>query len=582
MTPAVTMPELSEQLHIALQAAKLFKAQKNIDMYARITSHMSRAANLHMASQYEPGAAKAALQHIERINNILAFTQTGGHAKVESMLNPKQAQKVIEDAAKRPSMLSERTFDDLDILPALKKAIKATYPFSTMTKTQNECIPHVLKGEDIFVQASTGTGKTLAFLIPALHIVLSQPSYKDRNFDIVILHHTQVLAKQTLEHVENIAAELEKQNITILVGKAIGGENTNVRDIATRGANVLLATPNRLIQYLKDPTFAIRFSKTKIFVMDEGDQLIDGGFRFSTLDIARMLPKAHQTLMFSATLNNDSVKVLKQLLKEPYQHLVIESPLLTVHTYACVKPDRVFAALLNAIDQEIARDPQHRIVVFFPSKNFADLAYELLKLSRAAYAPNVMVMHGGVSDSQRKHNMDSYRRSGGKTVLASDMLARGVDYPDITLVIQVGASREVLDYMQRTGRTGRAGKPGIALSLLCDDESGFLAKIIVELQKKDKVIEDVTKKIDVACPAIDRIRILIAQDERLQTMVKKAWKSTSGAYKSYGVFKKSDDALYDGMNARFGTAALGLPASKIPNRVEMAESMMKKNKFHRR
>ena len=607
-----------ERLAAALDAASLavkqLKQQKHFELSERIMSHMSSAARLHRAAKYDSGPAgllRGSAQHLGEIDKLLALSQrlslsrvnrsTGKNAntmpivQVVSVNNvasnqTKNAAKTIENAAALPNTLAPHDFDDLSgVRKEIKDVIRKVYKFKSMTQTQYECIPIVLEGCDAFIKASTGTGKTLAFLIPIIEMIMRTQTVAARDFDLVILFPTQTLAIQAFTLALPILTPLG-----LTIGKAIGGDATKSHHLVSVGANVLFATPLRLIQFLEDPLFKAKFSRgVKFFVLDEGDVMISGSFLPAVRTIAASMPTKHQTVLISATMDEKTLQTAATLFLPGFKHVEVITPIKTKHEFAKVLPEKVFAALLTAIDDERSSNlKDHRVVVFFPSKRLVDLAYELLKIyfgikGLSSYMSNVLVIHGDVSESQRESRLWVYKKKkpgvnigddpvdiydpNGKIVLASDMLARGIDYPDVTLVVQFGASSTAQDYMQRTGRTGRAEKDGAALSILGDDKEGngeFFKKVSVELSNIGKTFTDVSARVGRDSSVVDGVVKVIKDDPRLQKLVLRAWNSTSGSYKAYRIFK-TDDELFDAMKARFG--ALGVPENMMPNRADMAE-----------
>ncbi|GAX86331.1 hypothetical protein CEUSTIGMA_g13743.t1 [Chlamydomonas eustigma] len=369
------------------------------------------------------------------------------------------------------STLSTVPFDSLDVLKETKRAIKEVFGYTLMSKAQAECIPVALQGHDCFVKARTGNGKTLGFLIPAFErLTVGQVS-------VVVIVHTHSLEDQTLEQ----ATKLLKFRSDIRVG--------TTKQSASRlcGCEVIIATPGTLKKYLNDTAFALRFSSAQVVVLDEADQLLSS-FSGDIKTILSACPNRSQTLLFSATLQETTQKMLSSILQPDYK-LVDTVPdgegasnVQVKQQVLLVPPEMLFQSLFDVI-MKAKSCKSSKVMVFLPTVRLVQTLFELFK---TLGLEDVYEMHSKVSDGHRRVVVEAFSSLGrGQVMMASDMSARGVDYPDVTHVLQIGPVNQtegkLSDYHHRIGRTGRGGKPGTAITILGTDEIKYLAAIEKEI-----------------------------------------------------------------------------------------------------
>mmetsp|Transcript_32234 Transcript_32234/g.46506 ORF Transcript_32234/g.46506 Transcript_32234/m.46506 type:complete len:725 (+) Transcript_32234:137-2311(+) len=401
-----------------------------------------------------------------------------------------------------PSHLTSQTFDSLPISENTKKALTLVLQYRFLTRVQNESVLEILRGHDVLVKAKTGTGKTLGFLVPAIDVLIQERSRaakearalerEDRTGPfllprILILSPTRELAQQIAAEAKQLCT-FHKMGVVLLVGGT--NMNSDVRALnrmPAEGSNdIIVATPGRMLAHLKEtPGFANQCTAVKVFIMDEADRLLDMGFKrdidqITTFLNQRKSPGKRQTLLFSATISEDIKKIAKTTLQPGYQFIDTVGDDAEDQTHAHVPQQYMVVPLgqqlrgmVYAIEEHIrqAREAKtgYKIIVFFPTARQTGYYASLLSSSGL----NVLEIHSRKSQGQRTRASDEFRAGKNLILLSSDVSARGMDYPDVTFVLQMGmTSRD--QYIHRLGRTARAGKSGSGLLMLAPFESSAM------------------------------------------------------------------------------------------------------------
>ena len=379
-----------------------------------------------------------------------------------------------------PNMISSGVaFSSLtNVSAATQRAIREVLGYQYMTPVQAQTLPVCLSGGDVIAKAKTGTGKTMGFLLPSIERVVAAGHAPGRAIHVLVMSPTRELAMQ-------IAKECEKL-VTfqggISVQSVIGGTNmrSEQKRMAQRPPTVLVATPGRLQDHLNNtPNCAQMLSGIHTLVFDECDQLVDQGFWPAISKILNFLPSpaARQTLLFSATMGKRVIDAGKQTMRPGFQ--VVDTVGEEVSTAdavaqsAMVVPlDFLNAALVAAV-QRARSVPSHKIIVFFTTARQTQWAAELF----AAMGMPVHEIHSRKSQTARERVSKQFKNETNTVMFSSDVSARGMDYPDVTQVIQVGAPMSKEQYIHRLGRTARAGKSGEGMLLLTPHEDSFLRTI---------------------------------------------------------------------------------------------------------
>ena len=359
------------------------------------------------------------------------------------------------------------TFQTLGLSKGLLDAL-ASKNYTTATPIQRDAIPLVLQGRDLLGIAQTGTGKTAAFMLPAIDrlAVSSRGRPAPGSARMLVLAPTRELAAQIAE-----AARAYAANSRLSVGVIYGGVPPvkSVREVA-RGLDVLVATPGRLLDLVDRR--ALDLSHLEILVLDEADQMLDLGFIHALKAIVRLIPAKRQTLFFSATMPKSIRQLADAYLRHPAQ--VAVAPVAT--TVERVEQSVTFVnqaekqALLTSFFQST---PIGRALVFSRTKHGADKIVRFL----AAADIKANAIHGNKSQAQRERALDLFRSAEVPILVATDIAARGIDIPGVSHVLNFDLPNVPEQYVHRIGRTARAGAEGIAIAFCADDERAYLRDI---------------------------------------------------------------------------------------------------------
>ncbi|VFQ73203.1 unnamed protein product [Cuscuta campestris] len=379
------------------------------------------------------------------------------------------------------SYLSETRFDQFPLSPLSLKGIKDA-GYEKMTLVQEATLPIILKGKDVLAKAKTGTGKTVAFLLPSIEIVLkSNPSTRDQKLSpilVLVVCPTRELASQAAAE----ANSLLKYHPTIGVQVVIGGTRLALeqKKMLANPCQILVATPGRLKDHIENTSgFATRLMGVKVLVLDEADHLLDMGFRKDIERIIAALPKNRQTLLFSATVPQEVRHISHIALKRDHEFVnTVQEGSEETHAqvqqmYLVAPLDKHFSFLYSMLKDHISDDPNYKVLVFCTTAMVTRLVAQLL----GELNLNVREIHSRKPQSYRTRVSDEFRKSKGLILVTSDVSARGVDYPDVTLVIQIGLPSDRQQYIHRLGRTGRKGKEGQGVLMLAPWEEFFLSTV---------------------------------------------------------------------------------------------------------
>ncbi|TVU35904.1 hypothetical protein EJB05_17811, partial [Eragrostis curvula] len=371
--------------------------------------------------------------------------------------------------------LTETRFDQCAISPLSLKGIKDA-GYERMTRVQEATLPVILQGKDVLAKAKTGTGKTVAFLLPAIEVLSTLP--RSSSINLLVMLPTRELANQVAVE----ARKLLKYHSSLGVQVVIGGTRLpqEQRSMRSNPCQILVATPGRLKDHLENtPGFSTRIKGVKVLVLDEADRLLDMGFRRDIEKIISFIPKERQTLLFSATVPGEVRQISHVAMKK--DHVFIntvqegdeETHAQVNQTYMISPLDQHFSILYNVLRKHVTEDAEYKVIVFCTTAMVTKLVAEILSHLKL----NVREIHSRKSQSARTKVSDEFRKSKGLILVSSDVSARGVDYPDVTLVIQIGLPADRQQYIHRLGRTGRKGKEGQGLLLLAPWETQFLSSV---------------------------------------------------------------------------------------------------------
>ncbi|MBS1635248.1 MAG: DEAD/DEAH box helicase [Bacteroidetes bacterium] len=371
------------------------------------------------------------------------------------------------------------TFYDLKISKPLLAALDKM-GYTEPTPIQQQAIPHILEGRDIFGCAQTGTGKTAAFSLPILQTLAARQQHPSgRAIRSLILAPTRELALQISENINAYSAHLPISFTTIFGGVS---QHNQVKDLR-RGVDILIATPGRLLDLMEQGF--IKLNHVEFFVLDEADRMLDMGFINDIKRVISKLPAKKQTLFFSATAAPDIMKLANSLLKDPIHISVTPvsstSELITQKVYFVAKENK--RALLKFILKDSKID---HVLVFTRTKRGADrVAKDLNRDGIKAEA-----IHGDKSQGARERALKGFKNKSIRVLVATDIASRGIDVDKLSHVINYEIPEQAETYVHRIGRTGRAGSSGVAISLCMQDEAPYLKDIQKLIKQTIPVVTD--------------------------------------------------------------------------------------------
>lgn len=368
-------------------------------------------------------------------------------------------------------------FSELNLEECVLQALDAMN-FSECTPVQEHTIPVILEGRDLIGVAQTGTGKTAAYLLPVLN-QLSKGGYPVDAINCIIMAPTRELAQQIDQQMEGFSYFMPASSVAVYGGND-GVRFEQEKKGLTLGTDVVIATPGRLISHLS--LGYVDLSKVSFFILDEADRMLDMGFADDIMQIVKYLPKERQTIMFSATMPNKIQQLAKTILTDPVEvKLAVSKPAdkIIQAAYICYEAQKlgIIKSLFNAQKPE-------RVIIFASSKlKVKEVAKALKHLNL-----NVGEMHSDLEQCQREAIMHEFRNGRINMLVATDIVARGIDIDDIRLVINYDVPHDSEDYVHRIGRTARANNDGCAITFVSETEQtrfkqieDFLGKSIYKI-----------------------------------------------------------------------------------------------------
>ena len=358
-------------------------------------------------------------------------------------------------------------FEDLDLNDGVLDALY-DMRFEDCTPIQEKCIPEILAGRDVLGVAQTGTGKTAAYLLPILS-KLADGGYADDKINCVIMSPTRELAQQIDQAMQGFAYYLDGVSSVAVYGGNDGNRYDQELKSLQLGADVVIATPGRFISHISLGN--VDLSQVSFFVLDEADRMLDMGFSEDIMTIAKKLPKTCQTVMFSATMPKKIEDLAKTLLHNPVEvKLAVSKPAEKIHqmAYICHETQK-----LGIIKDIFKNADLKRVIIFCGSK---------MKVKQVAGALQRMKikcgeMHSDLEQSERDDMMFKFKSGQYDVIVATDILARGIDIDDISMVINYDVPHDAEDYVHRIGRTARAERDGQAVTLVSDDDMVYFRQI---------------------------------------------------------------------------------------------------------
>ena len=372
------------------------------------------------------------------------------------------------------------SFNDFGLAEPILRALREE-KYETPTPIQAQTIPLASQGRDVIGIAQTGTGKTAAFALPILnHLLNKQQRPERKSVRVLVLSPTRELSGQIADsfraygrHIRPLAIEL-----------AIGGVpiNRQIRGVA-RGLEVLVSTPGRLLDLVQQR--ALRLDQVEVLVLDEADRMLDMGFIHDIKRIVAMMPRERQTLFFSATMPQEITRLADQMLRNPAR-VAVTPQATTVERIAqrVILTEKTSKQALLA--ELLKSEPVERVLVFTRTKHGADKVVR--GLQKAGFTAEAI--HGNKSQGQRERVLSAFRNGKLRTLIATDIAARGIDVDGVSHVFNYDLPNIPESYVHRIGRTARAGADGVAISF-CDYEEGAY-------------LRDIERLIRMAIPSTDR------------------------------------------------------------------------------
>jgi len=370
-------------------------------------------------------------------------------------------------------------FENLNLNPQVLKAL-AKAGYTEPTKIQSKAIPKIAKGFDIRASAQTGSGKTAAFLLPALNRLAAPSKVQGHGPRLLVLVPTRELGMQIATQAEKYSRYLNRVK-TVCIG---GGVPYRIQmKKLSKPYEILIATPGRLIDYIQRGK--MNFSRLEMLVLDEADRMLDMGFLQPVKQIVSKTPSSRQTLLFSATLQGPVLELSEQLLQKPMDIVVHSEQVKHDH----IEQKLYFADNLShknrLLDHLLSEEGVENTIIFTATKRHANQLARDLK----AEGHKTAALHGDLSQNQRTRTIHQFREGKFNILVATDVAARGIDVPSITHVINFDLPHNTEDYVHRIGRTGRAGASGVAISLAAGSDAFLLKKIEKYTQQKVEVCE---------------------------------------------------------------------------------------------
>ena len=346
--------------------------------------------------------------------------------------------------------------------------------FDECTPIQEKCIPEILNYHDVMGVAQTGTGKTAAYLLPILSLV-DDGGYPKDAINCIIMSPTRELAMQIDQAMQGFGYYLNGVSSVPVYGGNDGNRYDQEMKGLKMGADVIIATPGRLLSHIRMGN--IDLSRVSFFVLDEADRMLDMGFSEDIMQIAKDLPKDGQTIMFSATMPKKIQELARTLLKNPVEvKIAVSKPAEKIHqeAYICYEPQK-----LGIIKYLFKTNQLKRVIIFSGKKDkVKDITRELKRMHI-----NCTQMHSDLTQQERNEVMYDFKAGKKDVLVATDIVARGIDIDDIQMVINYDVPHDAEDYVHRIGRTARADRDGTAITFVSDKDMYYFQQIESFLEK---------------------------------------------------------------------------------------------------
>ncbi|OIW32122.1 DEAD-domain-containing protein [Coniochaeta ligniaria NRRL 30616] len=484
---------------LSRQSRLCFAAARNARLVTRVASRPVAQSLLAPSTRI---ISKNALSVLSSFQPRLYSTDA---AEAEATETSEPAKERVQQDISRFGDLTQ-----INVHPSIVDAITKDFGYENMTDVQRLTINAALAGKDMVAQAKTGTGKTLAFLVPVLQRIIEQDASlatrgarkryaRADDIRAIILSPTRELAEQIAVEAQRLA-----QNTGIIVQRAVGGsaKRQMLQQVQRQGCHLLVATPGRLNDILSDPNSGIDAPNCAALVLDEADRMLDVGFSAELEQIVSYLPSRkqvpRQTLLFSATIPKSVISLAKTYV-DPYNFEFVQTisendepthHKVPQHIVTCKGIENVYATLVELVQREVeaakTTGEPFKAIVFLPTTLSVVLANSLFMSLRnmERNIPFVTNIHSRLTQDKRTRAADRFKMCESGILLSSDVTARGMDFPNVTHVIQICSPPDEEQYIHRLGRTGRAGKNGQGWLLVLNDEIRHVRQMMKHLPIK--------------------------------------------------------------------------------------------------
>eukprot|EP00929_Paragymnodinium_shiwhaense_P040226 TRINITY_DN21018_c0_g1_i1.p1 TRINITY_DN21018_c0_g1~~TRINITY_DN21018_c0_g1_i1.p1 ORF type:complete len:606 (+),score=94.23 TRINITY_DN21018_c0_g1_i1:47-1819(+) len=383
------------------------------------------------------------------------------------------------------SQVSEQRFSDLPLSDEGKKAMKDAFGYDVMTDVQSKTFEPITQGRDLVVRAKTGSGKTLAFLLPTFERMLSFRREEDASdsIDVLVVSPVRELSMQIYNEANKLAESYAGLRAVCMTGGVSWQEDIAVVDEAASDVTILVATPGRLQSHIdKTPGFAARLARVKVLILDEVDELASQIFRAATDEIIGSCGPAmgRQNVFLSATMNEAVMEIMKEAAKAKHIDMISTDetgvPDHIIQTYSIAPTEDMTLSLWKSVMYAKEKyGEEAKIVVILMTGRIAAYYAAVFRLADAGL--DVYEIHSRMKQNRRTKESDNFRACTSGILFTSDVTSRGLDYPGVMEVVQVGAPHSKAEYVHRLGRTGRAGQDGRGVLLLHEFEEPFLGEL---------------------------------------------------------------------------------------------------------
>ncbi len=367
--------------------------------------------------------------------------------------------------------MSELRFSELNLIPEMQRAIDEL-GFDLATDIQASAIPRIREGRDLIGRSQTGTGKTLAFAIPAVEAIDRDEA--EPTVQVIILCPTRELAQQGCDEIRKLTRFMRN----VWVTDVYGGAPMDKQIARLRRCNLVIGTPGRVMDHMRRGTLSL--ANVKLVVLDEADEMLSMGFREDIETILKDVPEAHQTVLFSATMPAPILELAEEYLREPHM-IEINREQVTLENIRQLYADVPMGRKLDALNLFLRAWEPRLCMIFCNTKLMVEEVTQYL--SRNGFA--VEALHGDLNQSQRTRVMEAFKSARVPLLVATDVAARGIDVNDIDYVINYDVPNHDEYYVHRIGRTGRAGKEGCALTICSGRRQLYQIRDLARMAKSE-------------------------------------------------------------------------------------------------